>query len=413
MCPAAGPAAPLRPPPKCNACQDRRVAWSVPRVDYCYQCLPGGPFAPPLCRACGSGAYFSQGLCERCHPGGPLHLGSCKSCLAWGVYRQQNWMCGPCRWWQTHYPEGECDYCGRVTALGEQRACRLCLEHARLVQEPGRALDLTAAKRHGQQLFLANMAMKRRPRTPRLQPPPQPGRRPSRNKPRKSVGGWNRPGPPPAELALTDSEQPGLFPMAPDPEVLRQRALIEDSELTRYCAAIIGEHAERYGWSKRQRNDVVRSLRLLQTLRDSPTAKIRATDVLQLPTYDGNIVSTLDVLAAADLLIEDRPSRVERYFASKTSSLPEPMRSQLETWLRVMLDGSTTPPRRRERDPQTARVQILGLAPILLGWAADGHTSLAQITTNDITEALPPKGSRRAVAETGSGHCSVSSKPAS
>ena len=37
--------------------------------------------------------------------------------------------------------------------------------------------------------------------------------------------------------------------MDPDPEVLRQRLLVEDSELTRYCAAIVADHARRYGWS--------------------------------------------------------------------------------------------------------------------------------------------------------------------
>jgi len=43
-----------------------------------------------------------------------------------------------------------------------------------------------------------------------------------------------------------------LFEMAPDPEVVRQRVLVEDSDLTRYCAAITGEHAQRYGWSVRR-----------------------------------------------------------------------------------------------------------------------------------------------------------------
>lgn len=95
--PAAGPGAPLRPPPKCAGCGINRVAWSKPRVDYCYECLPGGPFAAPACSKCGSTIYFSQGMCERCHPGGPEYLGSCKHCLAWGVYRRHNWQCTICR----------------------------------------------------------------------------------------------------------------------------------------------------------------------------------------------------------------------------------------------------------------------------------------------------------------------------
>jgi hypothetical protein len=58
-------------------------------------------------------------------------------------------------------------------------------------------------------------------------------------------------------------------------------------ELQRYCRDIVREHAYNHGWSKRQTNDVIRSLRLLQTLQPTPGSKIRATDVEQLPRYRG------------------------------------------------------------------------------------------------------------------------------
>lgn len=81
------------------------IEWTRPKVDLCYECLPGGPFTPPPCVACGSTTdYFSQGLCLRCHPRSPEYLGSCKGCLAWGVYPRYNWTCWSCRWWSTHYP---------------------------------------------------------------------------------------------------------------------------------------------------------------------------------------------------------------------------------------------------------------------------------------------------------------------
>lgn len=83
--PGPGPNAPLRLPPKCNRCQLNRVAWTSPRVDVCYECLPGGPFAAPACVRCGSHQdYFSQGLCGRCHPRSPEHVGPCRGCLALG-----------------------------------------------------------------------------------------------------------------------------------------------------------------------------------------------------------------------------------------------------------------------------------------------------------------------------------------
>ncbi|PUB20882.1 site-specific recombinase XerD [Promicromonospora sp. AC04] len=383
MSPAAGPSAALRPPPTCIACATNRVAWSKPRVDYCYDCLPGGPFAAPPCRGCGSDRYFSQGLCDRCHPGAPLFLSSCKDCLAWGVYRHHNWLCWTCRWWRQHFPEGRCDYCGRTSRLGDSGACRLCYEQARMLQEPGRALDLVGANKHGQQMFFANMHFHRR-KTPRL-------RAPSRR----------RPSPPTSPFRPAPGEQLALFEMAPDPKVVRRLADWENSELTRYCHQVVLEHTEKFGWRANQRNDVIRSLKLLQTLRDTPEAKIRASDVLVLPAYDGNIASTLDVLAAAGLLIDDRPRRVEVYFASKTASLPEPMRTELETWLLVLLDGSKRAPRQRQRDPATARVRILAITPIVTAWAQAGVTTLAEITSQDVYDALPTVPTKRVPALTG------------
>jgi hypothetical protein len=168
-----------------------------------------------------------------------------------------------------------------------------------------------------------------------------------------------------------------------------------------HCRAVVAEHAATHGWSKRQRNSVVASLRMLAYLQDTPGARIHATDVLGLPRFDGNIVSTLEVLDAAGLLIDDRPAQVQRYFTDKTDGLPEPMTTQLATWLKVMLEGSRTPPRRRPRDPQTVRLHIMGIAPILHAWADTGHTSLAEISTDDVLAALPPSGARRNFADTG------------
>ena len=369
-----------RPPARCHRCQINRVAWVRPRVDFCYECLPGGPFTPPACRACASDRYFSEGLCETCHPGGPSHLVACQGCLAWGVSRERG-RCWVCRWWHTHYPLGDCHYCGRTTTVGESGACRLCLEQARLGQEPGRALNFADANRRGQQLFFANMQFHRR-KTPRAQA----GSRRSQRKSFTPVG-WRQ---------LT------LFELTPDPQVIRERALANDSDLIHYCSEVIREHAAKHGWSKRQRNVVIYSLRLLQELQETPGAKINATDVLALPRYQGTINSTLDVLDAAGLLIDDRTSNVERYFAANTSSLPEPMRTQLEVWLKVMLDGSATSPRQHSRDPQTSRLHVMGIAPIMWAWAGAGHQSLAEITSDDVRVALlSQRGAHRNFAEYG------------
>ena len=398
--PGPGPNAPLRLPPKCSRCQLNRVAWTSPRVDFCYECLPGGPFAAPPCVRCASlEDYFSQGLCSRCHPRSPEHVGSCRGCLAWGVYPRYNWTCWSCKWWETHYPEGTCAHCGRVTRVSDTRACRLCLENARREQTPGRAPDVAGANRHGQQLFFANMLGKRRVS---LMPDyiTWDGRWSRKNKNQLPY----RPGTGFDENAM---EQLTLFDMAPDPEALRQRILLEDSDLTRYCAAIVADHAHRYGWSVRQRNTVMRTLRMLQSVRPTPTARIRASDIVALRRYDGTISSTIDVLSEAGLLIEDVPTRVEKYFTATfiaDGALPPQMQEQLRLWLQIMLGGSRQSPRQIPRDPATVELHIRGLAPVVQAWAEAGHHSFAEITKDDILTALaalPRATSHRHFAENG------------
>lgn len=394
--PGPGPNAPLRVPPNCSDCGGNRAAWTRPRVDVCYECLPGGPFAPPPCSQCGSQQdYFSQGLCVHCHPRGPEHVRSCKGCLAWGVYRSRNFTCSSCRWWETHYPKGVCKFCGRHSHVSDTGACRLCLEQARLLQEPGRAPNVAEAVRHGQQLFFANMLGKRRVSP---MPPTAPWRRRDKNRlPYQPGTGFDEN----TRLQLT------LFDMAPDPDVVRRHVLNHDSELTRFCIAIAQEHADRYGWSIRQRNAVFRTLRLLQTVRTDPNAKICASDVVATRRYDGTISSTIDVLAEADLLIEDVPTRVEKYFNAKfiaSGALPPAMRQHLELWMQIMLGGSHQAPRQIPRDPATVQLHIMGIAPVVQTWIEAGHHSFAEIGPDETLHALdqlPTDTSRRHHAENG------------
>ncbi|PZS33564.1 MAG: hypothetical protein DLM61_04965, partial [Pseudonocardiales bacterium] len=291
------------------------------------------------------------------------------------MYRQHNWHCWRCRFWGTHYPITECRYCGREMPTGELGSCRLCMEQARMRQEPGRAIDLAAATRFGHQLFLANFTGQPR-RAQRL--------------------------PPPARAAVQTPvswRQEALFQLTPDPELVRQRSLLADGPLVLYCKSIVTDHARRHGWSKRQTDQVIRSLRLLHVLQATPRSPVRASEVVRVRYYDGTINSTLEVLDAAGLLIEDRESRIERYFNTKTTDLPEPMKQQLQVWLDVMIAGRKTAPRRLPRLPQTAAIKIAALAPIVRGWAEQGITSLAEITPEHVRAALPASGSQRILAE--------------
>jgi hypothetical protein len=317
------------------------------------------------------------------------------------VYRAYRWRCWNCRWWRTHYVQGDCRYCGRQTTISELRACRLCWEQARLLQQPGRTVDLAGANRFGQQLFFANLGGPRSKPHHHLEPPAPPrrarsdGHRPPLPRLSRVARGQ--------QFTAVPWQQSRLFELELDPAHVVAVAANVDSDLLRYCDEIVVEHAAVHGWSRKQTNDVRRSLRLLHVMQDTPGARVNASDVLKLPSLQGNVsaLSTLDVLAAAGLLIDDRPSAVERYFTKQTAGLPVPMTAQLRIWFDVMLNGSTTAPRRRPRHPQTAKLHIRALAPILRVWASQGHDSLVSIERDDIVAALPAAGPRRHAADQG------------
>ncbi|WP_327660458.1 MULTISPECIES: hypothetical protein [unclassified Streptomyces] len=375
-----------QPPGKCTVCHVNRVGWTKPRMDFCYNCLPGGPFIPPPCRSCGGADYFSQGLCTRCHPGAPLHVGACRGCLAWGVYRAHSWQCWSCRWWFTHYPVDHCEFCGRENRINGQGACRLCWENARLHQQPGRALNLQISNQHGQQLFLANLQYDKTGAA---------RRRAARARERHQKQ------PPVLPDTITGTRQLLLFRMPAGHGAIKDRALTGDSRLLRYCESVLREHAERHAWTRRQTNSVVHTLKLLDALQDWPGAKILTSDVAASIRYGGTQTSTLEILAAADLLVDDRTTAVERYFAKKTTGLPQEMTGQLQLWFEVMLKGSATAPRRRPRHEQTIHLHIQGMSPIWRRWADRGHTSLAEIERKDFVEALPAEGASRLFADQG------------
>lgn len=170
-------------PRLCVSCRRNRVAWSKPRVDLCYQCMPGGPFPPPPCSRCGAtDRYFSGGLCERCHRDAPRRLDSCGDCLAWGsVSRRAHGLCFSCFHWRLRYPAGKCATCGRTVGVHPTRHCRLCWRQAAMMRHNDKRITVEDANRHGQQLFFANMFkvqvtirhLNRQPRTD-PQPPTEP-----------------------------------------------------------------------------------------------------------------------------------------------------------------------------------------------------------------------------------------------
>ena len=376
------------------------------RVAYCFACWPGGPVTPPPCLKCSSHqGYYAAGLCIRCHPWGDPGPDSCRDCLAWGARRTNKWLCIGCCHWRVKYSNpakrggiGPCIGCGRTLMLGARRVCRLCHKQATFVREPNRPFDAIAANKHSQQLFLADMFTRRN----------SPTRRPgelTRDALADLVGTGRRQPlqqPVPHWLTLRD-QQLALFTMKPDLASagragLQDRAHPEDvaplEEVARQLAAD-------NQWSRRQLKEAIIGTRIMLGIQDDRRAPIRASEVEALRDIDMCVWTVLEVLDVAGALIEDRPPSLDLWFAERVVGLPEPMTTELRTWFDIMKNGTTIAPRRRPRSKQTITLHLTWALPYLRTWAADGVTSLREISRQDVLAALPPSGNPRSQAGQG------------
>ncbi|WP_328376378.1 methyltransferase domain-containing protein [Micromonospora zamorensis] len=355
----------------------------MPQVDFCFTCWPGGPVIPPPCLRCGSrSAYFAAGLCTRCHPYAIPPVESCRDCYAWGVTRLHNWLCHGCSTWRAKYKiPGDCATCDRTVILGAEGVCRLCRKQATLVRTGRDKLDVTAANRHGQQLFLANMFSDGSQFQPKS--PPAESRQPLR---------------PPVQhqqLLLIPIQRNlaacgrAAMPAPPDPALA--------DELDRHTRA----YAAARRWGKKHTDEARWGVRILLGLQDTPGAPINATEVLQLRAASLRTWTVLEVLADAGLLIDDRPPTIETWFHSQIAGLPQQMTAELLTWFDVMRHGRSTSPRRRPRSETTIRLHTRWALPVLSAWAASGRTTLREITKDDVLDALPAAGNPRSTAGQG------------
>ncbi|MEV4734935.1 hypothetical protein [Saccharopolyspora sp. NPDC049426] len=275
--------------------------------------------------------------------------------------------------------------------LGDHGACRLCWHQALHERSTGEPFDLADANRFGQQLFLANMHYQPRGATR--------AKHHRRFRASAVARGITRVE---TEFTPVDSQQLALFWIRPDLTRIATLPAAPDPAMSHYCDAVLHEHAARHGWSTRLINVVGQSLDVLQAFQATSGAKIVASEAASLLTQRGLTVdSTLEVLAAANLLDDDRIPGTRNHFLVKTERLPATMRTQLDTWYTVMAEGSTTPPRRKPRNHKTIRAQLNGMLPILQKWADAGHDSLAEIDKDDVVTALPESGPARQVAHQG------------
>lgn len=363
---------------------------------WCYDCKPGGRGRPLPCRRCGSrDDYWTERLCRRCHQYAPQPPESCRDCLAWGVRRTEKWLCKGCVSWRSLHPRRRpCLTCGAHRSVNEHDVCRLCWKQTKLVQERLRAryrgpLNIIEANRHGQQLSLANMASSKNGYRP---PPPRPDTPPAPRAPRKS-----RRRDPQLDLFTTDplDEAASRYGF-PDPPSIR---------LAIHLDRATSDHAARHGWSDTKIRRVRTAVRVLLGMRQITQPPIQASAVTHLRRINLPVQPVLAVLAAGDLLHDDRPDRTRTWFLAKTAGLPEMMISELRIWFDVLHRGSRTQPRSRPRSASTITTRLTWTLPTLSLWAAAGRQSLREIGRNDVLAVLPPAGTPR--AKLGSGLRSI------
>ncbi|MBU1802716.1 MAG: hypothetical protein KKA97_10870, partial [Actinobacteria bacterium] len=415
-------------PKTCNVCRQRPVAWTRPRVDYCYACLPGGPFPPPACSRCDAGKggdwtsgrpiqqigledmlpveYYSQGLCTRCHPAAPQQIESCRDCHAWGVIRKYKWLCWRCHSWRARLPKGDCRICDRrELAVNPDRVCNLCDRQMSI----NLGATIEDANLGGQQLFFANM-------------PWQPTRIRWGN-----VRRVDKPSPKdnPRNLHSTRASRLGSIEFYPVENV--QLALLDmprdltswltrsqgrgldanrlpdapNEQMAAFLDAAVLDHARRHGWPRSTIFRTQRSMRVLQLMQDTPGAILHASDAVRLQEIGLTALPVIDVATAAGVMLDDRQPAIHAYVEATITDLPDPMRAEVREWFDVMINGSTTPPRRKPRDQQTIRLYLRWAMPALTAWAEQGHSSLREITTSDVRAVLPASGNPRSTMGAG------------
>lgn len=360
----------------CERCGIKRRA--NPGGRRCWDCMRFGPFPEPPCRRCGTTEnFFASGLCARCHLYGTIRVDGCSDCHAWGVTRHGNWLCRGCdHWRRIHRIVDACRSCSHTMAVNSRGICRLCWKTASGHRSSRGEFDPIGGNRHGQQLSFADMQKAARLR---------------RHDPTAPAVRWP-PGRPVTHRQLI------LFPVAYD--LSRGRLplpLPRDPELAAALDAIAVAHGKRRGWGRTPTSKVRSGVRILLGLQDTPGAPIRHSETVVLPPLLITVRPVIEVLETVGMYEDDRTPAIGRWFAQQTTGLPAGMRRELDVWFDVMLNGATSPPRRKPRSPTTIRVYVQATVPAMLRWASEGQASLREVTRAEVLAALPSEPARRKI----------------
>lgn len=356
-------------PRLCERCRVNPIAYHGRTT--CFGCVPRVRPTLARCKKCGSSEdYFTNGRCRRCHRKAPV-IDACHDCLAWGVTRRRDWRCQGCTAWRRRFPTAQqCRCCQRLLPLNRDGHCRLCVRQAGAAAGGRhRRVDVIAANRDGQQLFLADLFRQKRPE-------PAADARPARR---------------PARYPVTH-RQLALFDTEPDFTAGRRRGFPEPAlpRLADYLDEVLLAHGTALGWAKGTIGGTRSAIRILLGTQQTPGALITTTEIIRLRAIElGSTRTVSEVLEIAGMWHNDQEPTINAWFRAQQDGIAEPMADELRQWFEMLRDGSTTAPRSRPRPRNTITALVSGVIPLLRTWSLAGHQSLRGIDRDLVLDTMP------------------------
>ena len=302
---------------------------------------------------------------------------SCPACLAWGILYAG--VCRGCYDFARRHRAGACACCQRTLPL-KKGYCRCCwlqaaLQAAETAGTAKRAPDLGPADFAAvtcHQLFFAGLAeMNRRPR-----PAPPDAGPPPRGRP---AAGWTQ-----LELSV-----PGQSRRFHARHWAASAITSPELEQARSIAARLGEAR---GWNPRIQAETSRALAVMLAA-PVPGEKIPWSALAPaLRPRDLSVSRAAEILALTGLLDDDRVPALDTWAESRLAGLAPGIAACARNWLRALQQGT---PRAHPRKPDTIRVYLRCVHPLLADWSARyGH--LREVTASDVATAIGAlRGHRR------------------
>lgn len=301
--------------------------------------------------------------------GGGGTADSCPMCLSWGILYAG--LCRGCYDFARRHEPGPCGSCRRCQPL-KKGYCRNCWLQAAL-QAAGTARrapdlgpsDFAAVSCH--QLSFAGLArMTRRPRLPRPDdgaPPPPP------------------PGPPDPGGEQLELSVPGQSRRFHARHWTAASVTTPALEQARGIAARLGEAR---GWNPRVQAETARALAVMLASH-VPGEKIPWSALEPaLRPRDLSVSRTAEILAIAGLIHDDRVPPLGTWAEGKLATLAPGIAACARDWLDALRHGT---PRSRPRNPDTIRVYLRGVHPILEEWSGR-YDHLREVTASDAAAAI-------------------------